>query len=337
VQVSAGGPLHPLSSILYPLHLGLTYGLRVGSTVGYHSVMRVLIVGCGYVGQALGAELVRQGHEVFGVRRRWGTETVLEQPAGIKGLAANITHPEQLAALPKEWDWVVNCVSSSKGGLADYRSVYLQGTRNLVEWLLAVPPQKFVYTSSTSVYGQTDGSLVTESSPVEPATETGRVLLQTEEVLLESVRRNAFPAILVRVAGIYGPGRGYWFKQYLSGAAVLEGKGERLLNMIHRDDVVGTVIAALQRGRPGEIYNAVDDEPVTQVGFFRWLSACTSKPLPPFVPEEAAAALKRGLTSKKVSNLRLKSELRYHFKYPTFREGYAAEIAGSREGRLGAL
>ena len=186
--------------------------------------MRVLIVGCGYVGRALGAELAKQGHEVSGVRRSRGVEADW-QSAGIKELVADVTQPEQLARLPRAWDWVVNCVSSSGGGPEDYRKVYLQATRNLVAWLSAAPPRKFVYTSSTGVYGQNDGSLVTENSPTEPEAETARILVETERILRESARLSNFPAVILRVAGIYGPGRGYWFKQYLKGAAVIEGKG----------------------------------------------------------------------------------------------------------------
>src|ERR1700756_5487024 len=126
--------------------------------------MRVLIVGCGYVGVPLGAELARQGHDVFGVRRGPDGEAAL-QAAGIRPLIADITKLEDLAKLPCPFDWVVNCVSSSRGGVEEYRQIYLQGTRNLIQWLAAVPPRKFVYTSSTSVYGQTDGSPVKENSP----------------------------------------------------------------------------------------------------------------------------------------------------------------------------
>jgi len=86
--------------------------------------------------------------------------------AGIKPLIADITQAEALAKLPRDYDWVVNCVSSSHGGAEDYRRVYLQGMRNLVEWLGVAPLRRFIYTSSTSVYGQTDGSIVTEASPV---------------------------------------------------------------------------------------------------------------------------------------------------------------------------
>ena len=78
--------------------------------------------------------------------------------------------------------------------------------------------------------------------------------------------------MILRVAGIYGPDRGHWFKQFLKNEARIEGDGSRFLNMIHRDDVIGCIIAALKSGRPGEIYNAVDDEPVSQMNFFQWLA-----------------------------------------------------------------
>jgi nucleoside-diphosphate-sugar epimerase len=296
--------------------------------------MRVLIVGCGYVGLPLGAELAKQGHAVFGLRRSPQAGPELNQ-AGIQLLTGDITQPEQLAALPGHYDWVVNCVASSGGGSEQYQSLYLQGTRNLITWLSPAPPRKYLYTSSTSVYGQNDGSLVDETSPTEPSAATSRVLVETEGELLQAARQNAFPAVILRLAGIYGPGRGYWFKQFLQGTATIEGRGDRILNMIHRDDVIGAIIAGLEHGRPGEVYNAVDDEPVLQRTFFRWLADTLGKPLPPSVPEDPEALRKRGLTTKRISNQRLKAKLGYLFKFHTFREGYAAEIAHLRQ--VGAL
>jgi nucleoside-diphosphate-sugar epimerase len=111
----------------------------------------------------------------------------------------------------------------------------------------------------------------------------------------------------------------------MNGTARLEGKGERILNMIHREDVVGAIVAALRQARPGEIYNAVDDEPVSQLAFFEWLAGRLGRPLPPSGPEDTEAR-KRGVTSKRVSNRKLKAELGYRFKYPTFRDGYLPEI-----------
>jgi nucleoside-diphosphate-sugar epimerase len=285
--------------------------------------MRVLIVGCGYVGLPLGTELARQGHEVFGLRRSAAEEL---NSAGITPLQADITLPETLASLPRDFGWVVNCAASGGGSADDYQRLYLQGTRNLIEWLAPTPPKKFVYTSSTSVYGQNDGSLVKESSPTEPQAETAKVLIETEKVLLAAAQQKTIPAVILRVAGIYGPDRGHWFKQYLKDEARMEGRGDRWLNMIHRDDLVGVIIAALKNGRPCEVYNAVDDEPVSQLKLFEWLAGSLDKPLPPAVPEDSGANHKRGVTNKKVSNRRLKMELGYQFKHPTFRQGYTAEL-----------
>ena len=287
--------------------------------------MRVLIVGCGYVGLPLGAELAKLGHEVFGLRRSADADDKLKT-AGITPLPADITKAATLGELPKGFDWVVNCAASGGGGPEEYRQLYLRGNQNLIEWLAPAPPQKFVYTSSTGVYGQNDGSLIKESSPTEPATETAQILVAAEKLLLAAAQQRKFPAVILRVAGIYGPERGHLLKQYLKAEARLEGRGERHLNMIHRDDLTGVIIAALKSGRAGEIYNAVDDEPVSQFHFFEWLAGTLDKPLPPAGPADADAARKRGVTNKKVSNRKLKMELGYQFKHPNFRKGYTAEL-----------
>lgn len=287
--------------------------------------MRVLIVGCGYVGLPLGAELVRRGHDVFGLRRSALAEMELKA-AGITPLLADITQPETLAQLPRDFDWVVNCSASGGGGAEAYRRVYLEGNRNLVNWLADAPLKKFAYTSSTSVYAQNDGSIVTEISPAEPDADTAKVLRETENFLLSAARARKFPAVILRVAGIYGPGRGHWFKQFLRGDARIEGDGSRMLNMIHRADLIGVIIAALARGLPGEIYNAVDDEPVSQLNFFEWLAAELNRPLPPEILADAEIIRKRGATNKRVSNAKLRGELNYAFQFPDFRAGYAAEL-----------
>ena len=288
--------------------------------------MRVLIVGCGYVGLPLGAELARQGHEVFGLRRNVRAADELKS-AGIQPLLADITKPEALKKLPRDFDLVVNCVAAGGGGAENYRQIYLEGTRNLIEWLAGSPPKKFVYTSSTSVYGQNDGSVVTEKSPAAPEVDTAKVLVETENILLAAVAERQFPAVILRVAGIYGPERGHSFKQFLRGEARIEGDGARFLNMIHRNDVIGCIIAALKNGRPGEIYNAVDDVPVSQLDFFQWLAGELKKPLPAGIAADAEGLRKRGVTNKRVSNSKVKAELKYEFQFPDFRAGYAAEIA----------
>jgi len=288
--------------------------------------MRVLIVGCGYVGLPLGRELAKLGHEVFGLRRSASADAEL-RAAGLTPLHADITRPETLSQLPKQLDWVVNCTASGGGAPEDYRRVYLEGTRNLLAGLASAPPRKFVSTSSTSVYAQDDGSWVTETSPAEPLAETGRVLVATEQELLEAWRQRAFPAVILRVAGIYGPERGFYFRSLLRGEARIEGEGGRFVNMIHRDDVAGAILAALARGQPGAVYNVCDDEPVELRGLYRWLAEKLKLPMPPSVPADPEAFRKRGLTNKRISNRRLRAELGWSPQFPSFREGYAPKIA----------
>src|SRR2546423_6725559 len=233
--------------------------------------MRVLIAGCGYVGLPLGAALVKDGHAVFGITRRARRKAELEQ-AGIQPLIADITRPEVLKQIRPEYDWVIDCVASAGGDAADYEKLYLNGTRNLLDWLKGSPPKTFIYTSSTSVYGQTNGSVVDENSPTEPEAQTAKILVQAEALLRGAATTHNFPVVIFRAAAIYGPGRGYAFKQFIDGKAALDATGSRWLNMIHRDDLIGIIRLALERGHSSEIYNAVDNEPVTQRQFFEWLA-----------------------------------------------------------------
>lgn len=287
---------------------------------------KCLIVGCGYVGLPLGAELVRRGHQVFGLRRSLSAAAEL-QAAGITPIHADITRPDSLKNLPRDFGWVVNCAASGGGTADDYRQVYLEGNRHLIAHFAGSHLQKYVYTGSTSVYAQNDGSVVAETSPTEPEAGTAKVLVEAEKLLLAAASTQKFPAVILRAAGIYGPGRGYAFKQFLRGEAKIEGDGGRVLNMVHRDDLVGIIIAALERGTPGEIYNAADNAPVTQREFYGWLAAELQRPLPPKIPADENVWRKRGVTDKRVSNAKLRAELEYEFQFPDYRAGYAPEIA----------
>jgi nucleoside-diphosphate-sugar epimerase len=307
-----------------PIHRNFLF--NPSDSPGIIRAMRVLIVGCGYVGLPLGAALVQQGHSVCGLRRSGSADDALRS-ARIEPLRGDVTDLASLRSIPGSFDWVVNTVASTRGGgVAEYREVYLEGTRNLIEWLRDRPPQRLVYTSSTGVYGQDDGSVIKETSPTRPESPTAAVLVETEQLLLDAARERSVPAVILRVAGIYGPDRGHLFRQFLANEARIAGTGQRYLNMIHRDDLVRVIAAALQSGRPGEIYNAVDDEPVALIHFYRWLSETLGKNMPPFVPQEADEPRKRGVTNKRVSNRKLKMELGCPFLYPTFRQGYTAEI-----------
>ena len=134
------------------------------------------------------------------------------------------------------------------------------------------------------------------------------------------------PANILRVAGIYGPERGFLYRQFLKDEAVLTEGGARWINMIHRDDVVGAVLAAMEI-TPG-IYNATDDEPVTQLVFFEWLAERLGKPMP---PDGESVSRKRVATSKRVRNAKLKAA-GWRLRFPTFREGYEFLIREEQGG-----
>lgn len=290
--------------------------------------MRILIVGCGYVGLALGRRLSSSGAEVLGLRRRDDPDGAMAA-AGIRAMQGDLTKPQDLEKILGDFDAVVVAAASGRGGVDAYRDVYLGGARNLVAWAHGRRVGRIVQVGSTSVYGQTDGSWVTEDSPTEPDEATGRVLVETERVFSEADRSGVVPTLIVRVAGIYGPGRRHLLGQFVTGQARRE--PGRWLNMIHRDDVASALEAVLLRGQPGRIYNAVDDEPVLQEDFLRFLAESTGRPLPPLTdpadPAESIPIRKRGNTNKRVSNRRLHDELGWRPEFPTYREGYAVAIA----------
>jgi len=293
--------------------------------------VRVLIVGCGYVGTATGAALVDRGHTVDGMNRTMDASDSLAA-RGINPIQGDITRLDDLERLDFPYDWVINCVSSSRGATDVYRQVYFEGTRNLLAAMRDQSPKKYLFTSSTCVYGQTDGSVVDEDSATEPSSETARCVLETERLLVDAFEQEGFPAIRLRLSGIYGPGRGHLFQKFVQGTAEIQTNSRRFINMIHLDDIAASVCAVLEKGEPGMVYNVTDDEPVSPRDFFEWLSAMSGRPLPPEASEERATNRKRALTLKRVSNRRLREELGVDLKYPTFREGYTPELR--REGLL---
>lgn len=273
--------------------------------------MRCLVIGCGFSGERLADLLHAAGHEVTGVTHSPDSASRLAAAKPYPVHAADVGNADEVARLagllPAPPEGVVHCASSNRGGAETYRHVYLQGCENLAA---AFPTALLVFTSSTSVYPQVDGSVVTESSPAEPDRETGRLLRATEDFVL------AHGGTVGRLAGIYGPGRSFVLKNFLEGKATIEGaEGQgRILNQIHRDDVAGALMHLLTGHHQG-IFNIVDDQPMTQRECFRHLSARFSRPLPPVSPPNNER--KRAWTNKRVSNTAL-HDAGYLLKYPSY-------------------
>ncbi len=208
---------------------------------------------------------------------------------------------------------MIHCASSGGGGAEGYRRVYFEGAKNLLTTLRS---PGFVFTSSTSVYAQTDGEWVDETSAAEPRHETGRILRETEEL----VRQH--DGLVVRLAGIYGPGRSALLRKFLSGEARIEGSGARYLNHAHRDDIAAALFHLVAAGNENPalpaILNVADDQPITQLDAYAWLAAKLNRPLPGVAASPAER--KRGASNKRVSNRQLRA-LGWVPKFPTFAIG----------------
>jgi nucleoside-diphosphate-sugar epimerase len=210
-----------------------------------------------------------------------------------------------------------------------YQAVYVIGIRNLLDHLAKTnqPLKRFFFTSSTAVYAQTGGEWVDETSETSPGEFSGRRLLQGEQLLL----RGPFAATVVRMAGIYGPGRTRLIDQVRRGEAVCPTGESRYTNRIHRDDCAGILRHLMSLSSPEALYLGTDDEPSDQSEVFRWLAKRLGTPSPPAGPI-AAVAGGRSQSNKRCRNTRL-LQSGYSCRYPTFREGYGAILA---EMELGA-
>ncbi len=267
----------------------------------------VVVAGCGYVGRHLGELLIRGGSRVLGVSRSESSGAALPG-AGWRMAAADISNPAdcwRLAEISGPAAAVVHCASSNRGGTEEaYAAVYREGCRNL---LAAFPNARFLFTSSTSVYAQVDGSWVGETDVAEPRRGTGRILREAEQRVLDS------GGCVLRVAGIYGPHRSVLLRNFLTGNAAIDVRREppltpdgRWINQAHREDVcraAGHVLGLEEGGFRGQIYNVCDAHPLTQRAVYRELSRRFSRPLPSERPPEEGR--KRGWTNKRILNRKL--------------------------------
>jgi nucleoside-diphosphate-sugar epimerase len=270
-----------------------------------------LILGCGYLGRAVARRWLDQGHRVAALTRSRADEL---RSLGIEPIIGDITDPA--LRLPAA-DTVLYAVGLDRSARMSMREVFVGGLINTLNSLTA---RQVVYVSSTSVYGQTEGEWVDETSPTEPADENGRVVLECEHLL----RDRRPDAIVLRFAGIYGAGR------VIRRAAVERGEPiaadpDGWLNLIHVEDGAAAVVAATERGQPGRTYNVADDRPATRREFYAELATLIGAPAPRFAPAG-------GQTNRRISNRRMRDELRVELQFPDFRAGLRAAI-GDRSVR----
>jgi nucleoside-diphosphate-sugar epimerase len=280
-------------------------------------MLRILIAGCGYVGQATADLLYERGWKVQGwTSSVQSVEQLAAKPYAVRSV--DITDPAVTSATREQFDVVVQCTSSRGGDCHEYRRLYLEGAGNL---LRAFPGARLLFASSTSVYAQQHGGIVDETSPANPAHEKGQVLREAEELVL------SHNGIVARLGGIYGPGRSFLLRKFLAGEAVLDQADDRFINQAHRDDIAAALLLLAEQGPEpgGRIYNVVDDQPILARDAYQWLSAHLQRSL---LTGKIAARRKRGDSNKRVSNKRVRA-LGWAPRYPNFVVGMTESVLPS--------
>jgi nucleoside-diphosphate-sugar epimerase len=267
----------------------------------------VLILGCGYLGRRAAVRWREQGRRVAALTRKNAAELAA---LGIEPIVGDVCDPDSLKGLPPART-VLHAIGLDRTSGRTMRDVYVQGLANL---LTALPgTSRFIHVSSTSVYGQTDGGWVTESSSTEPHEESGKVVLEAERLLHETVPT----AVILRLAGIYGPGR-LIRKQALLKGEPLVGDCEKWINLIHVDDGVDAILAAEANAAPGSVFNIADGSPVTRREFYTEWAKVLGAPAAAFDHQPEP-----GANNRRISNQAARAKLNWLPRHPDHRSGLA--------------
>jgi nucleoside-diphosphate-sugar epimerase len=277
----------------------------------------MLVIGRGYLGARVADRYREAGWRVLATTR---SESHAEEfrALGLIPLVCDVTDPSTLGALPAV-ALCVYCVGLDRSSGQSMRQVYVDGLASVLDRL--PPPGKLIHVSSTSVYGQTGGEEVDEEAATEPQEESGKVVLEAETVL-----RSRFPrAILLRFAGIYGPGRLLRSRALRAGEPIMADP-HRWVNLIHVEDGASAVLAAADRGHPGEVYNVSDGHPVRRHDFFTLLAELLAAPPPRFVPPDPNTLPPHEQAHRRISNRKLCQKLNVCLNYPNYQIGLRASV-----------
>ena len=274
----------------------------------------VLIAGCGDIGGRMATQLLKNDWQVYGLRR-----SIERLPAGVMGVAGDLFSEQCPAQWPTgELDYVVYSAAATEHDEAGYQAAYVDGLKHTLSWLKqhGQKPKRLLFVSSSSVFAQKDGQWIDETSPAQATSYSGRIMLDAEQVALDS----GIAASVVRLTGIYGPGREWMLGQVRKGYRVAIDP-PMYGNRIHADDAGGLLAFLLEADRQGktldDCYIGVDDAPVPLAEVVGWLRERMG------VTEWAAEESIRRAGSKRCSNARARA-LGWEPRYSSYREGYAA-------------
>jgi nucleoside-diphosphate-sugar epimerase len=280
-----------------------------------------LIVGCGYVGLRVAAAWARSGHRVAALTRSEDNARRFSA-LGITPIVGDVLDRSSLSALPTAGT-VLYGVGFDRDSGNSLRDVYVDGLRNVLD-ALGTRSERLIYLSSISVYGQTAGEWVDETSPCEPSSPNGQACLEAEQILKN---QQGDRANILRLAGIYGPGRLLARLAALREGEQLAGNPDGFLNLIHVEDIVRAVLACESHGKPGETYLVSDDRPVARREYYETLARLIDAPPPQFSGTDSRRH-PYGSLNKQCRNQRMRRELSVDLAYPTVETGLSAALAG---------
>jgi len=273
---------------------------------------KVLIVGCGAIGYELANTLAEAGHDVTGLKRN-------PPPASqekFKFVSADITSPTGLEALDTDFEYIFFIVSADSRNENSYHDIYETGINNLLNRFAQASSQApWIFVSSTSVYGQSEGEWVDEDSATLPDKSTSLKIVNAERKLMAHNPAN----VVVRYSGIYGPGREYLLRMARQSPSI-QHNPPYYTNRIHQRDCVAVLAFLLERRIAGvsleQCYLASDDDPAPLWEVMTWMTEklhC-NPPIAKITEDDSDM-------NKRCRNDKLK-ELGYSFLYPSYKEGY---------------
>lgn len=284
---------------------------------------KVFIAGCGYIGERI-ARLTRDDGKSVTCMVRSSNHVSRLSENGFNAIACSL---DDIAAIPQmdiAGSTFFYLVPPPGGGITDTRA------RNFIASLANTPPpSKIVYISATSVYSEAAGGIVTEDSPVEPVSAMGKRRLDAEAAFLQYGQANHVPVVILRVSGIYGPGR-LPLMQISQGQPLLREEESGPSNRIHADDLAAVCLAAAEFGEGGDIFNVSDGHPSSMTSYFNACADTLKLPRQPQVSLDEARLVMSPLMfsyiseSRVVDSGRMLKQLNVKLRYPTVQEGLAA-------------
>ncbi len=288
----------------------------------------VLITGCtGYIGSRLAVRLLSMGIKVKGLVLPKEMDKVQElKKCGIEVFQGDLCNAETLKGLGKNVEFAFH-MAGLHSSVDRMTSLYVNGTKALINELKNSPLKGFYLAGNGAVYGDCGDEILYESNNTNPTHPFGLISLKTEKTVLELAERNQFPWIIFRIAEVYGDGQYDPFKNLRNYKLKILGDGTNYTSKIHIDDLIELLLLAFKSNKTNKIYNICDDLPVRQKEFYEEACSISGYSEPEWVADYTIPHRIRlsihglRMLSLRMSNRTIKEDLNYKLKYPAIREG----------------